>query len=343
MKWRSIVVLGTVILMLGTGNTSAEVTLEVVGSTAINYGDTTSIYVANGGEGHSYFYDGLRNVFIVDVTDPTTPTEVGSISLPGENPGIERRAAKNGDYLYIPRSGFGNPDMDIVNTSNPSNPMYIGSVSLGTARNLFVEGSYMYATGDGPISVYDVSAPSNPTFVWQSPILGVDFDIVAKDGFVYAVGEGPLTIIDTANQTVGDTVPLDDYANRAIISDNYLYVGDRNSRVTVFDISSPLEPLAVGTYTTTDSAPLSMDIAGDQMFIAGNGGNLEWIDISDPTNPFQLGVYGGLNAQDIYTNGNYIYAATEDGLKVLAVIPEPATLLLFGIGGLAVLRRRVKP
>ena len=252
--------------MLGRGKSSAEVKLEVVGSTAINYGNTTSIYVANGGEGHSYFYDGLRNVFIVDVTDPTAPTEVGSISLPGANPGIERRVAKNGDHLYIPRSGFDNPDMDIIDVSNPSNPTYTGSVSLGTVRNLFVEGNYMYTTGDGPISVYDVSAPSNPTLVWQSPISGInEFDIAVKNGFVYAVGEGPLVVIDTTNQTVADSIPLDEYANRVIISDNYLYVGDRNSHVTVFDISSPLEPLAVATYTTTDPAPLSMDIVGDQM------------------------------------------------------------------------------
>ena len=58
-------------------------------------------------------------------------------------------------------------------------------------------------------------------------------------------------------------------------------------------------------------------------------------------NPFQLGVYGGLNAQYLYANGDYVYTATEDGLKVLTVTPEPATLGLLLIGGLAVLHRPI--
>ena len=148
-RWILLVALLTILFLPSLATAQG---ISIVGSVDINYGATTSIYVANGGNDYSYFYDGLQNIFSIDVTNPTLPTQVDSITLPGVNFGIERRIARNGDYLYVPRSGGGNPDMDIVIISNPANLTYSNSISLGTVRFLAIENNKLYSTGDGPIA-----------------------------------------------------------------------------------------------------------------------------------------------------------------------------------------------
>lgn len=319
---------------------------NIIGSLDINYAPTPSIYVANGGNNYSYFYDGYYNIYAINVTKPAFPSQVGSITLPG-SPGVERRAVISGNYLYVPRSGFATPDMDIVNISNPANLILTNTISQGTVRNLVVEGNYLYSTGDGPISVYDITTGNNPTLKWKSNNTNIIlFDIAVRSGYVYGVGEGPLTVIDTVNKVIANTIIIGDYANRAVISDNLLYIGDRNSHIKIFDIASPGNPSLVGTYTinSTSSFPLGMAITGDRLFYAGNMGELYAFDISNPDNLIQIGVLTNLNAQDIYTNGDFIYAAVPGGLKILSTVPLPSTLLLLGSGllGLAGWRRLKK-
>ncbi|OGW82914.1 MAG: hypothetical protein A2987_05355 [Omnitrophica bacterium RIFCSPLOWO2_01_FULL_45_10] len=339
------------ILVATTSSANAE-KIELVGSEPIEWAgtDSTQKYVTEGGEGYTYFYDGYYNIFSIDVSDPTNPNQIGNINL-GGSPGLERRIARSGAYLYVPRSGFGNPQMNIVEVSNPDSPTLVTSSNAKTVRNCVVEGNYLYTSGDGNINVFDISLPSSPILTWSSPVPPTwnAFDIAVNSGYVYVVGEGPgnpLSIVDTNSKTI-DSISLDAYANRALISEDLLYVNDRNSHLNIFNISSPMSPLLISTYTTLSQPPSAMAITGDKLFLASIWGQLEGIDISDPFNPIQFDVYDGLETWDIYGRNNYIYAATNDGLKIFTttsdtIVPEPATMFLLplGLAGFRFFRRK---
>lgn len=337
---RIIFVLLVSMFLLRTAIANAE-EIELVSKLAINWAgtDSTQKYVSDGGDGLTYFYDGYYNIFSIDVSDAVHPNQIGNINL-GGSPGLERRIARSGDYLYVPRSGTGNPQMNIVDISNPANPTIVNSSSVKTVRNCIVEGNYLYTSGDGNINVFNISAPSSPSLVWSSPVPPTwnAFDIAVKNGYVYVAGEGlgkPLSIVDTNSQTI-DSISLDAYSNRALINDDWLYVWGRNRHLDIFDITSLANPVLMSTYTTIGD-PMAMTISGNNLFLAASG-TLEGVDISNPLNPSQFSAYSGLDTWDIYARGKYIYASSNDGLQIFSVnnsvVPEPTSLLLFGIGGL---------
>jgi hypothetical protein len=291
----------------------------------LNYAATTSIYVEYGGGNYCYFYDSYYNIFSIDITDPELPVLADLITLLG-NPGLERKVAIRGNHLYAPRSGVANPDMDIVNISDPSNLFLENEISLGTVRNLVIEGNYLYATGDGPLSVYDISTGGNPALSWQSDNIPTQptFDIDVRNGIVYAAGEDiKVSVIDTPNKLIVNSIDIPDNGRRVRISGNYLYVGGVNSTLRVYNISNPLIPILVEIYTTISDQPLDMEIEGDFLYYVGNQGEIEIIDISVPTDLVQSESLPAINAKDVFVDGDYIFAATEGGLTVLG--PPPVT------------------
>lgn len=323
-------IIALLVILIATTSTANAEKIELIGSKSISWSgtDSTQKYVIDGGGNYTYFYDGYYDIFSINTSNSKNPTQIGNINL-GGNPGLERRIARSGNYLYVPRSGSGNPQMNIVDVTDPTNPILANSISITTVRNCIVEGDHLYTSGDGHINVYNLSLPSNPSLEWSSPVPPTwnAFDIAVKNGYVYVVGEGtgnPLSIVDTNNKII-NSISLDAYANRAITSGNFLYVWDRNSHLKIFDITSPMSPSLVYTYTTVSQAPSSMAIIGNKLFLASLDGTLEGVNISNPINPTQFDLYNGLKTWDIYAKGIYIYAATNDGLIILTTTTEPIT------------------
>ena len=88
---------------------------------------------------------------IIDVSDPTNPSFVGSIQGAGGPNFLSspRCVYVRGDYAYV-TAGVDNA-LTIINVSNPAAPVFAGSIQgagaipwLGHAEGLFVEGDYAY-------------------------------------------------------------------------------------------------------------------------------------------------------------------------------------------------------
>ena len=90
---------------------------------------------------------------VVDISDPTSPSIVGSI-IDGTLGPAMTIAADEG-HVYLP-SGTGD-GMIVVDVSDPSNPTVEGSATdssmLTNARGIAVSGSYVYVVGDNGLSV----------------------------------------------------------------------------------------------------------------------------------------------------------------------------------------------
>ena len=230
-----------------------------------------------------------------------------------------------GDFAYV---STGDPlaTLRIVNISDPSNPVSMGSVSefpddwmLGLGE-LVVQGDYLYTPAtrsgyDSWLLVIDISDPWNPSCVGKSDLGDKRyFQIAIKDNWVYLAPQpmgGDILIVDVTTPTDPSIVgEIEGSSWDAEVQGDYLYATRTNRSLSVYDISSPWSPVEV---TNLSFFPLFqpkwLSVEGDIAVInAFQSSFFKVIDISDPANPIELAEerFAGYST-NIDIAGDYVY------------------------------------
>jgi hypothetical protein len=177
--------------------------------------------------------------------------------------------------------------LDITDFSDPSNPVKLSNVSIVAARQVFIEGNFLYASN----GVYDVSDPSNPVRISTYP---------NKDSFIVKGGimvSGPLSITDLRNvksPSLVYTAPADsrrsfgpvsfDDSGRYVIGIIFDNIGFYNQRVGVLDISDIQNPYYVAEIPIEGSGYFNTYYQG--FLYATVGTSCVIVNIKDPKSPF---------------------------------------------------------
>lgn len=126
-----------------------------------------------------------NNLVILDVSDPTKPVEVNSISPIRE---IEKVVIQ-GEYAYL-LLDFGLQIMDI---SEPAEPIELSVLETEDYCNILaIDGAHAYIVTGSKIHVIDISDPTNPFEIddyvisWSGSRSGTD--IAVSEGFLFYVG-----------------------------------------------------------------------------------------------------------------------------------------------------------
>ncbi len=258
----------------------------------------------------AYVADFESGVQFYDITDPANPTPIGSYA------GLEyaNGIAANGDTLYVATNNDG---FFVIDASDPSNPALLGSIpgsTLPLLVDVTLEGNIAHVQtvgSNGSFHSIDISDPMNPTLLRTTYFSTNTRDFVAEGTTAYlAAGSDGLHIVDTSNP--GWDVFLGTYT-----------------------LSNPSHR-AAGIAVDGDIAYLSYDRSSQ--FDSG----LFILDISDPTNPQELGSIetegDALNVEVIgtnvcvafdasYTNGQNEYVRV-GGIQVIdASDPTAPTML----------------
>jgi len=157
---------------IGTGVNSYPVSLTVRGNYA---------YVLN--------YD-LDNMLIIDITTPSSPSQVGTVPT-GHSPWA---ITASGQYLYVLNDS--DHTMSIYSITNPSNPLLI--TSIGTGDNTYpsdaaVYGNFAYVVNAGGVNnmcIFDISTPSAPFLANSIETSGSPVSIAVSENFAFIVNFG---------------------------------------------------------------------------------------------------------------------------------------------------------
>ncbi|MBP9502151.1 MAG: hypothetical protein KBF17_08330 [Candidatus Promineofilum sp.] len=224
--------------------------------------------------------------YIFDITDPTDPSYVRSISV-GSKSGKLTHSVVIGDYFYT-QDG-------VYDISEPSFPQRLDNISSGfetgvnsTIRN----GNYLYATqysipwGLSILSIIDVSNPGSPIVLTNS--------IFAQP------------------------------AQGLSVAGNYAWISDETGKVRVIDVSDKTAPMDTGV--AYDVLARSTDVAVADGYIYSIGGNeLNIVDVSNPSAPWVIGTVGSINgAQKVVVSGDYAYIAAASGLHIINIADKAA-------------------
>jgi hypothetical protein len=238
-----------------------------------------------------YVADGKGYLRVIDVSDPTQPTQVASLV----EHSYARGLALDGTTLYIADNPFG---MRVVDVSDPLNPRKIGEVNIpGATSSVAIDGSRAFLAGstdENNLVVIDISNPAQP---------------VKTASIVIPESEGSVV-----------------YAVE--VRDNFAYVAAGNPGLIVVDISDPALPIKAGAFDTLWADGLVIE--GNTLYLADMDG-LYILDISDPKHPSQTGLLAlPLYQQDapgqrnmVIQNGKVFFANGNQGMLVVDASGQP--------------------
>jgi hypothetical protein len=201
----------------------------------------------------------------------------------------------------------------------------IGHCALPNSLGGDVDGNVAcLAATDSGLYVIDVSDPTNPVEVGHlfTPSYATTVDVVGH--YAYMADNYGLRVIDISDPAHPTQVSSYRTASGAVgvtVVGNHAYVAAWTSGLYVMDVTDPAHPVKVG-HCDTDSARV-VTIAGNYAYVADQG-ETRIIDISDPTNPFNVGSFPSTYyAEGVDVVGHYMYIA--DGTTIRIVdISDPA-------------------
>ncbi len=261
--------------------------------------------------GNNLFVGTEQNLQIFDVSQPSQPSQLGSIGV------LSNSLATSGSTLFV---GSVDGHLLVYNTATPTSPVLLSTVTLpDTALQMVVDGTrLLVADGAGGLLTFNVSIPSNPILISQltvSPgVFGVQVDgttvlLAALEAGLVAVDLSSPSTPKIISETALDSdnpfeIGFSDFRSRAVtvsIYDKIAFLGINNmdpsdfdngvGSVYGFDYSRPLHPRLVSSARFTPAANgtiSSMLIAGTNLFVSGFTVGLLQADISNPRNLIDL-------------------------------------------------------
>jgi len=278
---------------------------------ALDISDPSSPYSIGECEANGEFYGlGISGNFVgishgsggfslYDVSNPASPSQLGNYETPH---GVFGRHGTpivvSGHYVYL-------EGMRIMDVSDPSNPFLVGVGGAGDANSIAISGRFAYCCGGWPrhFKIVDISSPTNP---YQVASLGFPddhqlFDVVVRGDYAYVSGVMWIS-------------------------------GDPYGYLRVVDISNPMNPHIVGFYDcpvisfNSGGIALSGDYAylvvEDWSLYSDQSASLRIIDISDPTDPTEVGSYFSGRVETTTTDPDGTYSHTVSHGWTGTVIPS---------------------
>jgi len=265
------------------------------------------------------------SLYIADISNMSTPLELGRLALPG----TPRRIAQSGTTLYISCTTGG---LVAVDVTTPAKPKILSATTfdkVGTIGQTFgvaVKGNYVYAADYNGVFVLDMTNPAAPVQVGSFTAFEKEhpntYDAYINGTTLYVCCEmDGLYIFDISVPTTLNKIshyPGQYYCS--LRDGNYLYVAAGGPGFEILDISDIAHPQHVSILNHDYQGILELVKAADgYVYLCSEMQNFYKIDVSDKANPKQVSefVVLGNHSLGISTTGNYVVLANSNyGIRI---------------------------
>jgi heat shock protein HslJ len=296
---------------------------------------------------YAYLYDPYSGpeVWVIDISDPSAPSQAGFLNLQGQIRAVASRSASDTTAPAAEALAYvldAERNLRVIDLSNLGAPVELGFYDLPEQfGRVSVANDMLYVGTEQGLLMLDVSDPSTPTQVGFYQALGLQGDAFVADGYAYLPrGQFVLRILDLTNPAAPteaglflDLQPGSIQQVKAADGRVYLLIqwsGDAEPGtlwgIQVVDVSSPTDPAGAGLYQPEDPGVNRIEMAANgRVYFIDQQGVLRIVDLSDPATPVELASYNPAGpVGSIAAVGDTIYAAAlERGLVILRVTPRP--------------------
>lgn len=297
---------------------------------------TGTTYVDPQAGGQAYYY-ALQSLDAANVAgDPYIVKAKMSFVTDGtfDTPGRAFQMAFAGNTAYIADQGA----IRIVDVSNPGQMQEVSSIVLaGNTKNVFLDGTRLYATDTNKLYAIDVSNRTQPTLLGSLAITNAGNVRVAGNTAYVARGTSGIGIYNVANpaamtliRNVGNLGNVNDFD----VQGNYAYVAAQSSGLKIIDISVPSAAAVVGTYSDVVSTR-AVTVHNGYAYVADStnagAGGLLVLDVSTPSSPsFVSRLNTGSGTLNVEIIGPYAFLSEYLSKIVVASIGDPLHPQLIG-------------
>ncbi|HTW91565.1 MAG TPA: hypothetical protein VMH22_07630 [bacterium] len=286
----------------------------------LDSGDVVSV------AGHTAFLGGRWGLYVLDVTNPSSPHRIGSWGS-----AVEQVLAR-GHLCYATTFNPNVPGeitFHILDVANPSLPYQIGSLDSVGGYGVYLVDTLAYCSGDADLirfSIVSVADSTRPRALSTIDEGGWGMGMWASGLAQAAFGAfhwGGLYVFDTRNTSnpVRDTFLLDaDAAIDISIDNGRAYVADLMSGLKILDVHDPTRPSTLGSYDTAGQPPsMASAIARDSFAF------VDWfwfrvVDVSDPTHATAAGQLGLFNPpEDMVLRDSFACVAEAHRFQIVNV------------------------
>jgi hypothetical protein len=311
------------------------------------FGDTVSDIVLSGSR--AYIAAGTDGIHIVDVSDRTNPSTIGTWNSPGSAEGI----AVDGSLMYVADGPFG---LQIVDVSDPATPRPVASVfDTSFAFDVVVHHSHAFIAGaDQGLMVADVSVRDTPREVAILNTPGYARDLAIDSSTLFLAdqwgGVRVVSITDPRQPREMESLAIPGWAFAVAVSNGTLLVASGSQGLHIFDVTNPAAPRAAGAYPIPVKVTWKVATSGGRALVGTRTEGVHIVDVTQPAAARALGLIAPLaDAVAVTTPGNFAYVLTRDqGVRVVDVTRSDkprdlggATLQGFGaVGGIELVADR---
>lgn len=268
---------------------------------------------------------------IFDISDPTSPREVGSTRSFGDN---VSHIFVDATRAYVVA---GTDGVHVVDLSDSAMPRVLGQWdSPGSAEGIAIQGTLLYVA-DGPfgLAVVDVANPAIPTAVASAFDIHFAFDVVIHDHFAFvAAADAGVVVVDIAGRgaRVVGRLETPGYARDLAIDGSTLYVADQWGGVRVVDIAQPLSPREIAAVTLPSWA-FAIGVSQKILYVAAGARGLHAFDVTNATQPRAVGSYAiplKTSWKIAVADGRALVGVRTEGVHIVAM-PQPMAMQRAGI------------
>ncbi len=275
------------------------------------------------GEGDIYDTSGWFR--IIDISDPSNPTETGYAPIM-QSP---RDISADSNYAYI--VGFETFQIVEVDTSPPR---VIASLNYPYTelRRVTKYGNHAYAFVDSSVRIIDISDRLSPYEVgrYDMPYYTPNgmVGLFLADTILYVADDTAglfvLDVSDPQNPALISNYRDDGAANDIYVRGNYAYLADGWAGLKVLDVSDPHNITEISSYSTPANA-IRVYGAIDKLYLS-LGASFYTFDITNPTNPQFEGYYevAGFVDKFAYGMGYLLTAEYDAGMGIYEYHPDNA-------------------
>ena len=299
----------------------------------VDIGSCNDIWGYTDPDGHEFALVGhTSGTYIFDVsTNPHEPIEVGFFS----GPNVTHRDLKVHEHYCYSINDDAPGGIDIINLEDPFNPTFVGTynTTFDRGHNIFIADGYAYVfganTGNRGCRILDLTDPENPLEVgsWEGAYF---HDGYVKNDTLYGCDlyNGSLYIVDVSDKTNPTTMVEYNYSNYGChsvwVSDDSKYAITADEKnggyINIFDIQDFSNINHLSTWhpneaNVSNESAHNVFFKDDLLYISYYVYGTRIVDMSDPSNPIEVGYYDFYPGQSGLYSGNWgTYPYTANGL-----------------------------
>jgi hypothetical protein len=250
------------------------------------------------------YYSGMK---IVDVADPTSPSQLGSYDTTGQDPRANAVTARD-TFAYLCTRTSPLTDFRVIDVSDPADPRLAATCAAHNGGEAIAQrDSLVYVAEDYWFLVYSIANPRSPRLVGSCGLPTGVGGMWLDDTLAYLTC-APVQVVNVrnpANPVVVASVPIN-FAWNVCVQDTFLYAADNYGGLEVWSIADLQFPYQIDTVYYGRGYDV---LAVDSLLYFG-GLDFRVLSLADPGHPVEIGRYSTpYRVRKLFYSAPYVYAA----------------------------------